>query len=448
MKPSLEFLPLPGPSVIPEEKFLLDHSGFLYRGAIDLQDKAGGLRIAFDYKTSSNPRKYGLNESTLGIDMAANIYAAAVMMKHRVDEVHLRWVYTCTRGKPDPYPVDKRLTKSQVDANFVSINRLAAEVTHEGLRATKAIDLRPNYSACGSFGGCPFVDICPQASTEDAIRAAFALGSRYQPKDPMSDLANAMNSGQLPAPPPNNVNRQAPPTAAQQPAQQPAQTQPPLQVQGQPGMNPQAAMAAYDQQQAPMQQQAPTQQAPMQMAPQQQMPMQVAPQQQQPMQPQQQQMPVQQPMQTQQFQQPMQPQQLPQQPMQQQVPQQQVVQQPVQAPAQQPQAGELGRPVIPPEAPNDPNLEVRISQAIGQIATKGKQKKTDENEIVERSKAGDDPMDVLKEQQDREAKKKIAKSAKKKLHPNEVWLQLACATQDLTKTDELFAAYNERFPPK
>ena len=425
--PGLQFLPLTRPVLIVEGDFDFEYAGFRYRGYIDVRSiSADGLRpLVLDHKTSSDPRKWGLNSQTLRTDIQALIYAKYALEDTGADYVDLRWVYYRTRGRPSSFPVDATLSRAEVEEGFVPIQNLSRRI-HDSLKAEKANDLPFDPEACAAFGGCPYAEIC-NISTHQVLLQAFSRHKGTKP-DMNMNISEMIGGGQQQAQQPT-----------QQPMQQQQQMQQPVQ---QPVQQQQVQQPPQQQVQQPVQQmQQPVQQQPMQQQVQQPMQQQMQ-QMQQPVQ-QQMQQPVQQP-----AQQPVQ-QQVQQQPMQQQagsMQQQQVLQQPSQPPqTQQAPAGTQQPTINPPEGNMSDNVKLELSKALERVTGTKNEKKQKVQELTAAATKGESIAAVEARHAKEDLEKKALKAASKKLSINEVYMKLLCATQDVEKANVLYEAYLAKF---
>ena len=164
-------LPSPGVFVDPENverPFMLRTGPIQIRGFIDLIVPRARPPMVADHKTSSDPAKYGLTPETLGDDIQATIYAAAVLDLLGVDEVACQWTYCKTRGRAEVHPVratlDRERTRKNLEAYVLPPTReiLDTVARHEA-DEVDPIELRPVPESCGNWGGCPHSDYCPRS---------------------------------------------------------------------------------------------------------------------------------------------------------------------------------------------------------------------------------------------------------------------------------------------
>lgn len=244
--------PLPPPGVgWPEQRFYLQHEGFVYTGFIDwpYYMPEEGVTI-IDHKTTSD-LKWAKSVEQLAEDPQANIYAAAAMTSFGVDAVNLLWNYGTTGSRPRNYPVRTRLHLPQVVEQFSSLKETAEEIVDLQQQRVDPFSLPANVDVCRKYGGCPFEDVC-ELSTTDKLRAMMSQDQQRNGAGLMAGVSQlaAYNQG---------MNGQQPQQQPQQPQQQgwapPQQGWPPQQQQPSPqqSYDPQAASAHPPQGQMPHQ---------------------------------------------------------------------------------------------------------------------------------------------------------------------------------------------------
>lgn len=248
--------PLPPPGVgWPEQRFYLQHEGFIYTGFIDwpyyMPDE--GVTI-IDHKTTSD-LKWAKNVEQLAEDPQANIYAAAAMTSFGVDSVNLLWNYGTTGSRPRNHPVRTRLHLPQVVEQFSSLKETAAEIVDLQQQRVDPFSLPANVDVCRKYGGCPFEDVC-ELSVADKLRAMMSQDQMRNGAGLMAGVSQlaAYNQGANGHQPPQDGYPQQPQQGwgPQQPQQGwEAQQQPPQPPQQ--NFNPQAASAHPPQTQMPSQ---------------------------------------------------------------------------------------------------------------------------------------------------------------------------------------------------
>lgn len=152
---ALPFLPPRSQFTHPELKLLTPTPSrqWWYQARGDLLDF--DALVVHDYKTSKNPRKYGLDEIALPRDVQGVLLGAGAMTYMNCDSVTLQWTYIPTANRGQAYPVRAKVTRDELEPRLVRIDQTVAK-----LRAARAIanqeETQPNAKACGMFGGCPY----------------------------------------------------------------------------------------------------------------------------------------------------------------------------------------------------------------------------------------------------------------------------------------------------
>lgn len=136
-----------------------------YRGYLDFEEEG----LYGDYKTSSNPRKYGLTAETILDDTQALIYAREYFESHPENEVNARWLYIPTKsGKA--YAIDAVFTREHVLRAFKErITPLSLKILEAKKNCTKADDLPYNRKACNKYGGCSHIPYCNRGSVLETL---------------------------------------------------------------------------------------------------------------------------------------------------------------------------------------------------------------------------------------------------------------------------------------
>lgn len=93
-----------------ERYFCIVLHGHQIHGYIDYETDT----VVGDHKTSSDPRRWGLNEEQLAHDAQAVIYGIA----HGGDVVTRQWLYYPTRGSGAPYTVEVTNSRAEMLAQF------------------------------------------------------------------------------------------------------------------------------------------------------------------------------------------------------------------------------------------------------------------------------------------------------------------------------------------
>ena len=132
-----------------------------FHGFIDFM----GPNFAGDHKSTSNFR-YMLSPKKLLTDPQGVIYGMYVA-KHfdlgLTDKLSLIWVYYLTRGKPEARKLEVETTRVQLERTYFPLAEQATELVELRNTVERALDVEPNYRACGAYGGCPFASKCEQS---------------------------------------------------------------------------------------------------------------------------------------------------------------------------------------------------------------------------------------------------------------------------------------------
>lgn len=174
-----------------ERKFQYVQDGVTYLGYVDVAwTHPAGFPAVRDWKTSSNPRAYGLTTGTMMVDPQAVLYARQALERHGADMVMLDWIYMTTRGATQPaYSVRAQFPKIAVDAAWSRVHALGQAIA--SLKADTELhanDLEPNWQACKAYGKpCPFIDQCDGA--RDPARIIGEMQDRLGDLIPAEDLA-------------------------------------------------------------------------------------------------------------------------------------------------------------------------------------------------------------------------------------------------------------------
>jgi hypothetical protein len=105
--------------------------------------------LLIDYKTSSDPRRYGKTPEALADNFAANLYAINAAMRLGIDRVPCRWPYISTGHRREAVPSDFTVDVSRawdvVASRTALVRRLESYERPE--------DAPCNPEACADFGG-------------------------------------------------------------------------------------------------------------------------------------------------------------------------------------------------------------------------------------------------------------------------------------------------------
>jgi hypothetical protein len=234
----LHYLPNPGtPGMVVEGDFVLDAWGHQIYGLKDVQildrvipadDGIDGMAgqcvpLVIDHKTTGD-LKWAKTPAELISNIQAAIYAADAMVKAGVNAVDLLWIYYKRPPRPKALPVRVRVTREDIAPILYRIRKLADEMAAIKASGVKGLDLPPNPSACGAFGGCPYVNHC-NLSPQQMVISVMSNQTPQQNVDAakqsfLDKIRQAQGQGQAPqGPPPGAIN--PPPNQGQPPPGQP-----------------------------------------------------------------------------------------------------------------------------------------------------------------------------------------------------------------------------------
>tara|TARA_R110000824_G_scaffold41724_1_gene123883 strand:- start:84 stop:1481 length:1398 start_codon:yes stop_codon:yes gene_type:complete len=148
-----------------------------------------------DHKTTSN-FKYMLTEEKLKTDPQGVLYGMHLATSRNfglTDKFYLQWIYYLTKGKNEAREVKIETNRLQLEMTYFPIAEQAAELVE--LRKTKqaALDVEPNYRACGAFGGCPFISKC-QIENQSSVYDFGSLNQNTEEKTNMSSLMERLQA--------------------------------------------------------------------------------------------------------------------------------------------------------------------------------------------------------------------------------------------------------------
>lgn len=162
-----------------------------FHGIIDFM----GADFVGDHKTTSNFR-YMLTPETLPTDPQGVIYGMALATERDFslsEKFTLHWIYYLTKGKNEAREVKIKTNRLQLERTYFPIAEQAEELVR--LRKTKqtALEVEPNYRACGAFGGCPFVSQC-QIENQKSVYDFGSLQENPKEKMDMSSLMEKLQA--------------------------------------------------------------------------------------------------------------------------------------------------------------------------------------------------------------------------------------------------------------
>lgn len=166
---------------------------------------ARGRPTICDHKTSSDPKKWGLNELTILDDVQVLTYSVFALDYWVAPQVNMQWTYYKTRGKPNPFNVYATLDREDARERFDNTVAPLARGIYKSLELHRvgtvgnANDLPATPSACGDFGGCPYADICRKTSLE-ALDAVFGTKNKDKTMGLKEIIAKKKAGKKLPPP--------------------------------------------------------------------------------------------------------------------------------------------------------------------------------------------------------------------------------------------------------
>lgn len=190
IQPGLKLLPIPGtPGLSLEGWFSIQFGAAAYVGYKDIQiiSPTGDRPQVKDYKTTGS-FTWKKSPKELLEDIQAGIYAADAMVKTGWEEVDLEWIYFRTKGGRKAEPTAVRIYRPHVNKILTRIDGIAQEMIEIREKGLRALEVRPDYSGCSKFGGCPFRDKeCPKISSTKKLTAMIAHKSEESAR--MKDAA-------------------------------------------------------------------------------------------------------------------------------------------------------------------------------------------------------------------------------------------------------------------
>lgn len=228
----LHFLPRPGtPGMVIEGQFILTGWGHRFLGYKDIQinrtvgdnvlpdqapivgqiDPLRGqvVPLVIDHKFTGNFR-WAKTETELRTNVQAVLYATHAMVQTGAEACDLRWIYYHRVRPWKSKPVDLRVYRGDLEGPLVTIKTLADEMALIKSKGLRAMHLPPNPEACGSYGGCPFVNRCNLSPQEKMI----AIMSQASLEDRKNAFLKGLAGGPGAGPAVNPPGGQPPPNGA------------------------------------------------------------------------------------------------------------------------------------------------------------------------------------------------------------------------------------------
>ena len=145
-----------------------------------------------DHKTTSNFR-YALKPEELVTDYQGVLYGMAHATDRNLgltEKFKLIWVYYLTRGKPQARRVQIETNRVQLERTYFPLAEKAEQLVKLKNTVESALEVEPNYSACGAFGGCPFRNKC------ESEKPVYDFSKQNMEKDSMSSLLERLKEKQ------------------------------------------------------------------------------------------------------------------------------------------------------------------------------------------------------------------------------------------------------------
>ncbi len=158
--PALEYFPEPLQG-LQEQYFALLVDDVVFHGFLDWEtDEA-----VFDLKTTKD-LSWAKSPKELSSDTQSSIYALKKLVETRRESVKCRWVYTQMVNRRMAYPVETTFTRESALENVVTFLPSARAMVEykRNPPPKKALDLAPDWSHCGAYGGCPYAKLCVVSS--------------------------------------------------------------------------------------------------------------------------------------------------------------------------------------------------------------------------------------------------------------------------------------------
>ena len=172
-----------------EQEFKLRfNSDLTYYGLIDFM----GDDFVGDHKTTSNLR-YMLKPDELERDPQGVIYGMHLATTRKMgltDKLNLKWVYYLTRGAPEARSLDVTTTRIQLERTYFPMSENATKLVQLRRTAERALDVEPNYKACGAYGGCPHISKCEKQPVYFGINT----NNTEEGSDSMSSLLDTLKA--------------------------------------------------------------------------------------------------------------------------------------------------------------------------------------------------------------------------------------------------------------
>ena len=171
---------LPAPHLVKpeyvEKKFQLKIEELYFTGVVDLTMPDDEIPIIMDHKTTSDMR-WAKTPESLVVDPQATIYAYWAFIHFAAERVGLQWTYGVTRGSPRAIPVERVVTKKEIEPRLLQSLQSAREMELIRQSGVRALDVSYDASACEAFGGCPFKEKC-NLDARERMMAIMSQGEK------------------------------------------------------------------------------------------------------------------------------------------------------------------------------------------------------------------------------------------------------------------------------
>ena len=201
----------------------IELDGVKFAMALDLWMPDLSPPTVYDHKSTSS-FDWALKPELMAEDVQATLYAAWAMVKTGSSEVAVQWTYGLTKGAPDARAVRALLRREDVSSRVEQTVQSAKEMKLILDGGGSALEVPYDATACGAYGGCPFVEKC-NLTMQERIVAVMTQRSTST-EEYLAQLRNRKGKNGAPATP-GQVN---PPAVTAPPAQQLAAPPPPAQT--------------------------------------------------------------------------------------------------------------------------------------------------------------------------------------------------------------------------
>lgn len=188
----MPLLPPPAPSMLIEHPILLDTPPGRVKAFADLliprpelirnwPESLRKIASVFDHKTTAN-LFYAKTDEALKVDPQALIYGLAlrVLIRDRLgkmpDEVQLVWNYTQSKKNIETAVAKRVQSTSELEDGLVGVFADAESMKAYLIGEAKPEDVPCRTAVCTKYGGCEFVDVCPDAKRSELV----SIGSKQE----------------------------------------------------------------------------------------------------------------------------------------------------------------------------------------------------------------------------------------------------------------------------